>query len=473
MPLAPFESVNAPKLASVVAQRIEDEVVALGWPVGTVLGSETELLERFGVSRAVLREAARIVEHTGAARMRRGPGGGLVVAQPNRDAVAAASGIWFSYVGVSVSELVEARVPLLAQACQLAADHVDEAGIERLRAYLARMDAEGELDAEAFNTLDRLLADLSGNPALALFVQAIGDIGLSRLNGTRARLDPPPTEADARRHLDGYRRVAEAVVRGDGGAARTVMTELVEAVGRRLRDRPARPRRGPVALDPAAGKLAERVAAALRDDIERAGWPVGDVLGSETDLIERYGVSRAILRAAVRILEHHGAVRTKRGPGGGLVVTAPDQEAIVRAARIALEYERVTPKQLVDARAGLEVACVRLAAERRTPDLVAGIERAFAEEVAAGDAAVLLHALHRDFAAAGGNRPLMLFVDVLTQLSAAHVRPGSRSADGLATMAAEVHRAHARIIEAVVAGDAALAERRMVRHLSASADVLI
>ena len=71
-------------------------------------------------------------------------------------------------------------------------------------------------------------------------------------------------------------------------------------------------------------KRAERVATAYRNDIERASWPVGVVLGSETELIERYDVSRAILREAVRILEYHGAVRTKRGPLGGLIVTAPD-----------------------------------------------------------------------------------------------------------------------------------------------------
>ena len=72
----PLNAIAAPKLATVVARSIENQVVALGWPVGEVLGSEAELLERFGVSRAVLREAVRIVEHTGAARMRRGPGGG-------------------------------------------------------------------------------------------------------------------------------------------------------------------------------------------------------------------------------------------------------------------------------------------------------------------------------------------------------------------------------------------------------------
>ena len=50
-------AIRAPTLASVIARRIEDDVVERGWPVGEVLGSETDLLERFGVSRAVFREA--------------------------------------------------------------------------------------------------------------------------------------------------------------------------------------------------------------------------------------------------------------------------------------------------------------------------------------------------------------------------------------------------------------------------------
>src|SRR5687768_15782586 len=116
LPMASLGAVNAPKLASVVARHIEDDVVARGWPVGTVLGSETELLERYGVSRAVLREAVRIVEHSGAARMRRGPGGGLVVSEPNRGAVVAAIGVWLSYIGVSMTEMFEVRRPLMMAA---------------------------------------------------------------------------------------------------------------------------------------------------------------------------------------------------------------------------------------------------------------------------------------------------------------------------------------------------------------------
>src|ERR1700751_3349302 len=74
------------KRAAKVADRIIEDVMAMGWPVGEVLGSETELLERYNVSRAVFREAVRLIEHQQVARTRRGPGGGLVVTEPTVDA---------------------------------------------------------------------------------------------------------------------------------------------------------------------------------------------------------------------------------------------------------------------------------------------------------------------------------------------------------------------------------------------------
>ena len=70
-------------LAAEIARGIEAEVIATGWPVGAALGSEASLQRHYGVSRSVLREAVRLVEHHQVARMRRGPGGGLIVTEPD------------------------------------------------------------------------------------------------------------------------------------------------------------------------------------------------------------------------------------------------------------------------------------------------------------------------------------------------------------------------------------------------------
>ena len=50
------------KSGEVLAQRIQREIAAAGWPVGERIGTETELLQRYRVSRPVLREAVRLLE---------------------------------------------------------------------------------------------------------------------------------------------------------------------------------------------------------------------------------------------------------------------------------------------------------------------------------------------------------------------------------------------------------------------------
>jgi DNA-binding FadR family transcriptional regulator len=466
-------AIAAPKLASVVARRIEDDVVAGGWQVGSVLGSETDLLARFGVSRAVLREAVRIVEHTGAARMRRGPGGGLVVSEPNRHAVVAAMGLWFSYVGVTVAEMMEVRRPLLVAAVRLAAERGDATASGALVERIDTVGAEGPAGALQLRAIEEAMVDIAGNPALALFIESVGDLTTSRLQSGRVRV--VPSEKDdatlSTAHLGAYRRIAEAIAARDAEAAGTRAGRLVDAVAANLRD--AKPRRRSKAVAGApSGKLAERVATALRDDIERAGWPVGEVLGSETELIEQHGVSRAILRESIRILEHHGAVRTKRGPRGGLVVTEPDSAAIVHTARMVLEYDGVTAAQLIEARSVLEVAAVRLAAKRADAEMAADLQTALEVELRQGDAALRFMPVHHRLAAATGNRLFELFIDVMGELVPSRVVAPRRTPQGVAQLSVEVHHAHRRIVEAIIEGDADRAEQYMLRHLTASSHVL-
>jgi DNA-binding FadR family transcriptional regulator len=78
--------------------------------------------------------------------------------------------------------------------------------------------------------------------------------------------------------------------------------------------------------------LAEKVAYAIRDDIARTGWQVGERLGDEADLPVRYGVSQWVLRQAVRILEPSGIVSMRRGQGGGLYIGRPSPQHSIETA---------------------------------------------------------------------------------------------------------------------------------------------
>jgi DNA-binding FadR family transcriptional regulator len=470
-------TIRAPTLASVIARRLEDEIVAQGWPVGQVLGSESDLLEHFGVSRAVFREAVRVVENTGAARMRRGPGGGLVVTEPNRSGVVAAMGVWFSYVGVTIDEMLEVRLVLLEGACHLAAGHPDRRprAVEALGVLDQLAGSSGE-DNSVLARAEGMIADLAANPALTLFVETLADLGQSRMRSGRARYVPAVQPDELAAAMGAYRHLVEAVGAGDGDQAATVIRTIVASQRSRMTD--SGPRRRDVTRILAApgsgvihaGKMAEAVASLLREHIEESGWPVGEVLGSETDLIERFQVSRAILREAVRVLEHYGTVQTKRGPRGGIIVCAPDSAAIVRSARLLLEYEGVTPLNLSETRSVIEVAAARLATERRSPELEIRLREVLERERRSGDAAVSFGGLHHAIADGSGNRVLPLFVDVMGELVPHHLRPERRNPGGQAELSAEVHRTHERLVRAIIDGDADQAANRMRRHMVASAD---
>src|SRR6202034_4827137 len=118
------------------ADLIVEDVMALGWPVGQVLGSETDLLERYQVSRAVFREAVRLLEHQQVAPPRRGPGGGLVITEPTVGAVIDAVVLYLHRADARLDELFEARIVLEEMACPLAAERTNESDLAALRQYV-------------------------------------------------------------------------------------------------------------------------------------------------------------------------------------------------------------------------------------------------------------------------------------------------------------------------------------------------
>lgn len=119
-------------------------------------------------------------------------------------------------------------------------------------------------------------------------------------------------------------------------------------------------------------KRAEQVARAIEDRIVALGWPVGRLIGSEQSLMEEHDASRGVLREAVRLLEHHGTARMRRGPGGGLVVQAPSASAVRRSAALLLHYRRTDLAALVAARKAMELTCLDLVADRMPEDPMIG-----------------------------------------------------------------------------------------------------
>jgi DNA-binding FadR family transcriptional regulator len=450
------------KRAAKVADLIIEDVMVLGWPVGEVLGSETDLLDRYQVSRAVFREAVRLVEHQQVARTRRGPGGGLVITEPTVGAVVDAVVLYLYRVDARLEEIFEARIILEELACQLASERTDEDD----RAELRRFVDEEPVDDGDPRELHALVAAVSRNTGIELFIDVFDRVAQlyspdwQRLGG---RVAKETTHAHA--------RIAEALMAGDAGLARKRMRRHREAEAEFFRRRRSTRQLLPdsvVWARSVQGKGAETVARNITQIIVTQGLRPGELVGTEPELIEREAVSRALLREAVRLLEHHQIARMRRGPGGGLFVMAPSACAVTEMAALYLARRGMRLAELAELRTGVEVAIADLAAERIDDEGAVGLQEALLREKHGRDEeqGELIHGLHAAVAAGSQNRVLQLVALVLIRLSRLdqieRLAPKARK-----QIRAEVLCTHEGIVNAVEAGDRELARHRMRRHLEA------
>jgi DNA-binding FadR family transcriptional regulator len=90
-----------------IAWTLESTALQKGWPVGFHLGTERQLIEKFGVCRDTLREAIRIMEARGAMQMQRGRVGGLQLLSPRVEDVASAFAAYLHAVDCTPEEFIE------------------------------------------------------------------------------------------------------------------------------------------------------------------------------------------------------------------------------------------------------------------------------------------------------------------------------------------------------------------------------
>jgi DNA-binding FadR family transcriptional regulator len=446
-------------LAASVARRILGDVVDRGWPVGEVLGSQAELIERYGVSRAVFREAVRLVENQQVATMRRGPGGGLVVTEPTVDAIIDAAVLYLHRANTRLTEVFEARIVLEGIAAELATERLTTEDAAELRTL-------EEAEVRDHRALHARLAALTRNPALELFVDILNRVALLYFRDGSS-LSEGTLSASRRAHT----RIIEAVLEHDAGAASRRMRRHLEAESAFLQNRKLSRQflsRSVALGGGVSNKRAEDVARAILQDVVADDLPPGTLLGSQATLIERYGASRAVFREALRLLEHHQIATMRRGPGGGLFVSAPSVRAVSDVVAVYLARRDISLADLVELRIRVELAQVELAIDRAGGGDLSELRGALEleDKLSLGEFADGGHDLHAVLAGLAGNRALELVSLVLIRLMRLH-QVEEVSDEERAVAALEVSRAHGAIAAAITSGDLELARRRMRRHLEA------
>lgn len=215
-------------------------------------------------------------------------------------------------------------------------------------------------------------------------------------------------------------------------------------------------------------RLATALVEDLVDRIVGGEPPEGATLPIEPVLCETFGVSRTVVREAVKTLETMRLVRVQQGQGTTVRPLADWDllNPLVLAAVVRHDAENAILEDLVDVRRALEAQMAGQAATRATADQQALIvERMAALDAAIPDAAEYLRAdvaFHDSILAASGNRLGRAMIHNLTVEAYRSLRyvgdPDER----------ELHisnEAHHAICDAVLSGDGDEAQRLMDAHI--------
>ncbi len=220
----------------------------------------------------------------------------------------------------------------------------------------------------------------------------------------------------------------------------------------------------------AGGNLVSTVYMALRDDIVGGAYKVGDKMPSQAQLIERFSVSRTVVREAIAALRADGLTMSRQG--AGVFITKPD---VLRHEHLAhIDPARIsTIVEVLELRIAVESEAAALAAMRRSPAQEEEIYlryKEFAEQMAAGTStAAADQAFHAAIAAATNNPQFAGYMAVLGQAVIPRAALGlDKDEASQSAYLAEVHREHGAIVEAISASDPEAARSKMRTHLEGS-----
>ena len=220
-------------------------------------------------------------------------------------------------------------------------------------------------------------------------------------------------------------------------------------------------------------RLYERVAEKILELVSSRAWGPGFRLPSERELCEAFGVSRTVIREAVKALEARGVLESTTGSGvsvrrGDLNMVSQSLETYMQLSK-PVDFEF----RLNEVRQVLEVEMVALAATRRTPEQVAQLHQICQQmrtgKNSAKEMAELDFRLHVTLAEATQNDLFKVLLAPLINQLRDHI---ILTWENFPRPVKEVFDQHEAIVSAVDGGEEDAARQAMLKHLRYSRRVL-
>ncbi|MFV8817663.1 FadR/GntR family transcriptional regulator [Haliea sp. E17] len=201
-------------LVQETANRLRE--LSLASEPGARLGSLAEMAGQFDVGIVTVQQAARILEHEGLLKVKRGPGGGYSAARPDDAALERAFATYMRVHDINHREAFELAVMLDCEIIQTAAREIDESALPQIHSLLARLDTCADIeDCVDFEIRFReTLLGLFEQPLLELLAKVA--MQMYREEGQSPMFEG---DFDFEGWRIGRRRILEAILARDGELA--------------------------------------------------------------------------------------------------------------------------------------------------------------------------------------------------------------------------------------------------------------
>jgi GntR family transcriptional repressor for pyruvate dehydrogenase complex len=219
-----------------------------------------------------------------------------------------------------------------------------------------------------------------------------------------------------------------------------------------------------------ARRAFEEICERIREQLALGVLKPGDKLPPERDLAQQLGVSRNVLREALRSLEMAGVLRLRKGVKGGAFIREGDTNRMNEVMRDMLSLGTISVRELSEARIHVLDLVVRLAcSSARQHDfdaLEANIERT---NLATRDGRLLdrvecSREFYKLLAVATGNKVIGMMVDSVTEI---HMRFVYAKAVSSGVAMPRLVERRTQFLAALRARDVSTASRLMRSHLEA------
>jgi DNA-binding FadR family transcriptional regulator len=196
-------------------------------------------------------------------------------------------------------------------------------------------------------------------------------------------------------------------------------------------------------------------------------FPIGSILASDAVMMESYGVSRTVLREALKTLEAKGMIEAR--PKVGTRVSPASRwnffDAQVLSWHFYAKPDRRFYESLFDVRQSLEVHAVHLACERRTAEHVR-LMKYWLHQMDMSEGNLEAHGLsgleiHRAIAESSGNTLLRSVTGIVELTLALALK--SLTGEAIAAYHKASYGAHLAMLEAIEKGVADAAAEAVIR----------